>query len=153
MACHVAARLLPPEGSGATRRLLVAVTGDDMRNQTRISPLGFILSEGASYVTSYRVTERPIQEAMSVVFVIPRSREAGGAFHDGVERCLRWKRTSDLWSILPYIENGSGGEALPAGQPIEPPPFAAEARTSPVRASVLTGSNTAVRTAETTVPA
>ena len=84
-----------------------------MRELPKVAPLQFLLSEGGQYITSYKVSEKPLPEAMSVVFVIPRSREAaGGAFFDGVLRCLRWKRPSDLWSILPYIETGDG----------EPPP-------------------------------
>jgi hypothetical protein len=59
---------------------------------------------------------------MSVIFVIPRSREAaGGAFFDGVLSCLKWKRPGDYWSVLPYIEAGDG-EPPPPRDP-EPPVF------------------------------
>jgi hypothetical protein len=59
---------------------------------------------------------------MSVSFVIPRSREAAsGAFFEGVLSCLKWKRPSDLWSVLPYIESGDG-EPPPPRDP-EPPVF------------------------------
>jgi hypothetical protein len=38
-----------------------------------------------------------------------------------VLNCLRWKRPSDLWSVLPYIETGDG-ESPPPHDP-EPPLF------------------------------
>jgi hypothetical protein len=95
-----------------------------MREQPKVAPLQFLLSDGGRYVTSYKVTEKPPAEAMSVIFVIPRSREAAdGAFFGGVLNCLRWKRPSDLWSLLPYIETGDG-EPPPSSDP-EPPVFTA----------------------------
>ena len=88
--------------------------------------LHFMLSEGGQHVTSYKISEKPLPEAMSVIFVIPRSREAaGGAFFEGVANCLRWKRPSDLWSVLPYIETGDG-EPPPPRDP-EPPVFTSNA--------------------------
>ena len=109
----MAGRLVSGEGLKGMRRLMLAVAGDDMREQPKPTPLQFLLSEGTQYITSYKISEKPLPDAMSVVFVIPRSREAtGGAFFDGVLQCLRWKRPSDLWSIVPYIEAGDG----------EPPP-------------------------------
>jgi HEAT repeat protein len=110
---HVAGRILAGESLKGMRRAMLAVAADDMREAPRVAPLQFLLSEGGQYITSYKVTERPQPEAMSVIFVIPRSREAaGGGFYEGALRCLAWKRASDLWSILPYIETGDG----------EPPP-------------------------------
>ncbi len=110
---HVAGRMVSGEAVKGMRRLMLAVAGEDMREPPKIMPLQFLLSEGAQYITSYKISEKPLPDAMSVVFVIPRSREStGGAFFDGVLQCLRWKRPSDLWSIVPYIESGDG----------EPPP-------------------------------
>ena len=110
---YVAGRMISGDGLKGIRRLMLAVAGDDMRDQPRPLPLQFLLGEGTQYITSYKITEKPLPEAMSVVFVIPRSREAtGGAFFDSVLQCLRWKRPSDLWSVVPYIETGDG----------EPPP-------------------------------
>jgi hypothetical protein len=111
---HVAARMLGGESLKGLRRLILAVAGEDMRDQPKVAPLQFLLSEGAQYVTSYKILDKPLPESMSVVFVIPRSREAaGGAFFDGVLSCLRWKRPSDLWSVLPYIETGDGEPPQP----------------------------------------
>jgi hypothetical protein len=119
---HVAGRMLAGESAKGLRRLMVAVTGEDMREPPKVAPLQFLLSEGVQYITSYRVTEKPLPESMSVVFVIPRSREAAeGAFFEGVLNCLRWKRPSDLWSLLPYIQTGDG--EAPAPRDPEPPPF------------------------------
>ena len=123
---HAAGRMLAGESLKGLRRLMLAVVGDDMREQPKVAPLQFLLSEGAQYITSYKVSEKPLPESMSVVFVIPRSREAGdGAFYEGVLRCLRWKRPSDLWSLLPYVETGDGES--PAPRDPEPPLFTGNA--------------------------
>jgi len=119
---HVAGRMLPGESRTGMRRVMVAVAADDAREHVEVAPLQFILSEAGRFVTSYKVTEKPETSAMSVILVIPRSREAaGGAFFDGAARCLRWKRPSDLWSILPYIETGDGEP--PAPHDPDPPIF------------------------------
>ncbi len=123
---HVAGRMLPGESLKGTRRIMVAVASDESKEPPKVAPLQFILSEGGQYVTSYKVMEKPQGEAMSVIFVIPRSREAaGGAFFDGAARCLNWKRPSDLWSVLPYIETGDGEP--PAPHDPDPPLFTSNA--------------------------
>jgi HEAT repeat protein len=119
---HVAGRMLPGETLKGTRRIMVAVAADDAREQPKVAPLQFLLNEGGQFVTTYKVVEKPEPPAMSVIFVIPRCREtAGGAFFDGAARCLSWKRQSDLWSILPYIETGDGEP--PAPHDPDPPFF------------------------------
>jgi len=119
---HVAGRMLGGESLKGLRRLMLAVAAEDMREPAKVAPLQFMLSEGGQYITSYKITEKPQPESMSVVFVIPSSREAaGGAFFEGVLNCLRWKRPSDLWSVLPYIETGDG-EPPPPRDP-KPPLF------------------------------
>jgi hypothetical protein len=121
---HVAGRMLAGESLKGSRRLLLAVAAEDMREQPKVAPLQFILSEGGQYVTSYKAAVKPLPESMSVVFVIPRSREAaGGAFFESLLHCLRWKRPSDLWSVLPYIQT-EDGDAPPPHDP-DPPSFTA----------------------------
>ena len=121
---HVAGRMLAGESLKGLRRLLLAVAAEDMRDQPKVAPLQFILSEGGQYVTSYKAAVKPLPESMSTVFVIPRSREAaGGAFFEGLLHCLRWKRPSDLWSVLPYIQT-EDGDAPPPHDP-DPPSFTA----------------------------
>jgi HEAT repeat protein len=123
---HVAGRMVVDDSLKGLRRLIVAVAADDMREPPKVGPLQFMLSEGGQHVTSYKISEKPLPEAISVIFVIPRSREAaGGAFFEGVANCLRWKRPSDLWSVLPYIETGDG-EPPPPRDP-EPPVFTSNA--------------------------
>src|SRR5450755_4522043 len=88
---HVAGRMLSGESLKGLRRLMLAVAGEDMRDPPKVAPLQFLLSEGAQYVTSYKISERALPEFMNVSFVIPRSREAaGGAFFEGVLSCLKW---------------------------------------------------------------
>jgi hypothetical protein len=121
---HVAGRMIAGESVHGLRRLVLAVAAEDMREYPKVAPLQFLLTEGGQYVTSYKISEKPLPESMSVVFVIPRSREAaGGAFFEGVLHCLRWKRPSDLWSLLPYIQTEDGEAPLPH-EP-DPPLFTA----------------------------
>jgi hypothetical protein len=111
---HIGGRILAGESTKGTRRTLLAVESDSMRDQPKVAPLQFLLSEAGQYITSYKVVEKPQAEAISVIFVIPRSRDAaGGTFLAAAERCLTWKRPSDLWSILPYIETGDGEPPAP----------------------------------------
>jgi hypothetical protein len=124
-AWHVGAKLAHNDGPRGTRRVWIAVASDDAKESPAVPPLGFILSEGGQFVTSYKVTERPSPEAMSVVFVLPRSREDSRVFYDAVESCLKWKRTSDLWCVLPYMETGDG-EPPPPHDP-DPPVFTSSA--------------------------
>jgi HEAT repeat protein len=119
---HVAARIYTEDAKGM-RRALVAVAADDSRELPPVPPLGFHLSECGSNVMSYKVTDRPAPEAMSVVFLIPREAEAAAPFREGIESCLKWKRTSDLWCVLPYIESGDGVLPEPDMDP-DPPQFA-----------------------------
>jgi HEAT repeat protein len=121
-AWHVAARVYSADSKGM-RRALVAIATDDARELPAVPPLGFLLNEDGSHVMSYKVTERPAPEAMSVVFLLPREPDAALPFRQGIESCLKWKRTSDLWCILPYLESGDG--LLPeAGLDPEAPQFA-----------------------------
>ena len=127
-AWHLAGRLLPADPAGGTRRLLLAVATGDFREQPRIAPLQFLLSEGNQHVLNYKIAEKPVPDAISVVFVMPRSSDAaGGAFFAGVNECLRWKRPSDMWSILPYVESGESEPLLPRVP--EPPIFTCNAET------------------------
>lgn len=122
---HVAGRILAGESLKGMRRAMVTVASDDFRDIPKVAPLQFLLSEGGQYITSYKVGEKNQSEAISVVFVIPRSKAAaGGAFFEGVARCLGWKRPSDLWSILPYVETGDG-EVPPPHDP-DPAQFTAK---------------------------
>jgi HEAT repeat protein len=106
---HMAGRILTGETLKGMRRAVLSVVSGDFREVPKVMPLQFLLSEGGQYITNYDVRERAQAEMMNVIFVIPRSREAaGGAFFEGVLRCLAWKRPSDLWCILPYLETGDG---------------------------------------------
>jgi HEAT repeat protein len=124
--CHIAARVLTAARSTALRRVTVAIASEGAREQ-RVAPIQFIMSEGKRYVTSYKVNERPEPEAMSVIFVIPRTAEEDfRPFAEGALQCLQWKRPSDLWCVLPYLESGDPGLAAPA-QEIGAPQFTARA--------------------------
>jgi HEAT repeat protein len=124
---HVAARLLPGSRLKGTRKIMVAVAADGAKEPPKVAPLQFILSEGSQYVTSFKVTEKPEPEANSIIFVIPRTGEPDfGPFREAALNCLKWKRPSDLWCVLPYLESGDEGLAGLA-QEMPPPQFTATA--------------------------
>jgi hypothetical protein len=108
----------------AQRKVHLAVTPENGQGQPKILPTQFILSENGQNVMSYKVTEKPEMEAMSVVFVFPRAGEAAAApWNQGAMKCLAWKRHSDLWANLPFLPSG---EPEAKGHAIdEPPAFSA----------------------------
>lgn len=88
-------------------------------DQPKILPTQFILTEGSQYVLSYKVTEKPAAEAMSVIFVLPRTEEPKNApWNQGVSQCLAWKARSDLWCNLAFLQ---AGDPPAAPSPAKPP--------------------------------
>jgi hypothetical protein len=121
----VAARLTPGSRLKGMRTVMAAVAADGSQAPPKICPLQFILSEGGQYITSFKVNERPEPEAISVIFVIPRTTEPDfKPFQSAALNCLKWKRPSDLWCVLPYLESGDGGLGGQA-QEMPPPQFTA----------------------------
>jgi HEAT repeat protein len=93
----------PKDPRTGQRRVSVAVVSADGRESPRILPAQFMLSEDGQPVWSYRVLEKPAPEAMSVIFLFPRSVDgAGKPWDQGALRCLNWKRSTDLWCTVPY---------------------------------------------------
>ena len=94
------------------RRLQLAVTSADGGEPHKILATQFLLTEEGKHVLDYKAAERPIPEAMSVVFVCPRSGIPGNSpWTLGALHCLEWKRASDLWAVQTYLlEESPGGE-------------------------------------------
>jgi HEAT repeat protein len=119
---HVAGRIVSASKRNGSRRVMVAVAADWMKEPPKIAPLQFILSESNQYITSYRVAARPESEAISVIFIIPRAPDSEyRPFQDAALTCLKWKRPSDLWCVLPYLDSGDCGlsghaQEMPAPQ-------------------------------------
>lgn len=87
------------------RRVAVAVVTADGRGSPPVLPVQFILTENAQTVWSYRVTEKMAPGPLTVLFLFPRRRDSGGQEWDhGALRCLNWKRSTDLWSAVPYSD-------------------------------------------------
>jgi hypothetical protein len=106
------------------RRVSVAVTTADGRGSPAVLPAQFVLSENGQPVWSYRVAEKMVPGPMSVVFLFPRKLDnTGKPWDQGALRCLHWKRSTDLWSMLPY----SGTDDAPSERPadLELPTFIA----------------------------
>jgi hypothetical protein len=112
-----------PNGRQTTlRKVHLAVASNDVDEQPKILPTQFTLTEGARNVLAYKVTERPAAEAMSVIFIFPRSEEAASApWNQGASQCLAWKRRSDLWCNLPFLPPGDPEAA--GASPRQPLPF------------------------------
>lgn len=134
------------------RRVEVAIVTADGRGNPSISPVQFILTENGQTVWSYRVTEKMAPGPLTVLFLFPRRLDASGNEWDhGAMRCLHWKRSTDLWSTVPY----SGADDDPSEGPadLELPSFiansaqAAKAFQKPQLRLDCTGFWTAVRRA------
>jgi hypothetical protein len=107
----------------------LATTPNAAAGPPKILPTQFILTEGARNVLSYKVVERQAADAMSVIFVFPRTEEPSSApWNQAALQCLAWKRPSDLWCHLPFLPPGDpeaspgNPRTLPAG--LEAPPEA-----------------------------
>jgi hypothetical protein len=116
---HISARVSEMEQNG-WRRAVVAIGGDNSGELPAIPSLGFILSEAGSPVMSYRVIRRNPPPPISVAFILPQGAEAAGPLREGIESCLKWKRSRDLWCLLPYadsVDSGMTDAPVDAGGP------------------------------------
>lgn len=109
------------QGDGQ-RRVSVAVLDTQGRESPRLLPTQFILTENGQPVWTYRVTERPAAQPMSVIFLFPHSLEVAGKLldHNGL-RGLAWKRAIDQWSSARYSPDAE----LPSADQFELPSFIA----------------------------
>lgn len=122
---RVSAFLMGKDSHKTPRRLRVAVVLDSGSKDLKLLPTHFIVSEDNQAVMSYQVIERPAREAMTVIFVFPRTATPETApWNQAALRCLDWKRSTDLWCTVPYLPDD---DAVPAeGLDLELPPFAAQ---------------------------
>jgi hypothetical protein len=101
----VVARLLDTD-PGKPRRLLLAAVDAQGPIFPAILPAQILLYEDGQPVVNYRVTERPLPDMLSVVFLFPRTGSQSAL------SCLRWKRPGDLWAAVYYTRETPAG-ALP----------------------------------------
>jgi hypothetical protein len=132
------------------RRVSVAVVTADGRGNPKILPAQFLLSEDGQPVWSYRVAEKMAPGPMTVLFLFPRKLDNTG-WDQGALRCLKWKRSTDLWSSVPY--SGEVADLSASSLDLELPSFignssrAARVFQEAPRRSDCTGFWTAVRRA------
>ncbi len=108
------------------RRVSVAVVSADGRGSPRILPVQFHLFEDGQPIWSYKVTEKMAPGPLQVLFLFPRTLANGGQSWDqGALRCLQWKRSTDLWSSVPYSGVDDGPSDAPSE--LELPTFIANA--------------------------
>jgi len=121
----VSALLLAKDSRKTSRRLRVAVVPDTGSENLKLLPTHFIVSEDNQAVMSYQVLERPAREAMTVIFVFPRTPTPDVApWNQAALRCLDWKRPTDLWCTVPYLPDDDSAPA--PGMDLELPPFVAQ---------------------------
>lgn len=111
MASHPAewqlgARVAGSDPQKGIRRLSIAVS---VPNGTPPPLYGthFLLTENGRLVHSYKFAERPVQDAMPVVFILPRG--VGQCESQGLQgalRCLPLKRLADFWACEHYVTEG-----------------------------------------------
>jgi hypothetical protein len=82
------------------RRLSVAVIATDGRGNPTVQPVQFLLSEDGQFVWSYRVEEKESPGPLTVLFLFP---------DQGALRDVKWKRSKDRWSAIPYSLTDSAG--------------------------------------------
>ena len=122
---HVAGRMLAGESLKGMRRLMLAVAGEDMREQPKVAPLQFLLSEGASIhhvVQNHREAATRRHERDFCDSALPRG---GGRrlFRRRAAIACGGSGPAICGASLPYIETGDG-EPPPPRDP-EPPVFTA----------------------------
>ncbi|HEY2012853.1 MAG TPA: HEAT repeat domain-containing protein, partial [Bryobacteraceae bacterium] len=104
---RVIARFLP-KGRPGSREVQVEVCSNDGKEQIKLLPTQFILSEDGQNMTTYSVEERQVPRALAIAFLYPRTTEpADASFNQGSLRALTWKRPADLWSTVPYLATAS----------------------------------------------
>jgi hypothetical protein len=108
-----------PAGPKPMRHVQVAVGATGVALPP-LRAIEFLLTEDAQPILNYRLTVRPNPPAMSVVFLFPRGGEVGEPpWVTGALACLAGKRTSDLWSYLPWMPaSDASGPAVPENQEI-----------------------------------
>lgn len=101
------------------RRVQLAIATEDGGEYPVALATQFLVGEDGRPVISYRTTEFPAPETMSVSFVFPRGKEPSAEpWIRGALRCRSWKRKSDLWSLQPYLPpEESEGSDRPADDP------------------------------------
>jgi HEAT repeat protein len=121
----VSAFLVGKESQKTARRVRVAVVPGNGSENLKFLPTHFIVSEDNQAVMSYQVFERPARQAMTVIFVFPRTTTPDIApWNQGALRCLDWKRPTDLWCTVPYLPDDDSAPA--PGLELELPPFSAQ---------------------------
>jgi HEAT repeat protein len=121
----VSALLLAKDPQKTSRRIRVAVVPDTGSENLKMLPTHFIVSEDNQAVMSYQVREMPAREAMTVIFVFPRTTAPDVApWNHAALRCLDWKRPTDLWCSVPYLPDDDSASA--PGLELELPPFSAQ---------------------------
>lgn len=100
------------------RSVSVAVITKDGHEDPAVLPAQFLLSENGQPVWSYRVAEKTQPGPLALIFLFPRQLELSGKPWDQVgSRSVKWKRSTDRWSALPY-----SGSDTPLVRPADPEP-------------------------------
>jgi HEAT repeat protein len=121
----LSAFLLPKDAHKTSRRVRVAVVSGTGSEDLKLLPTHFIVSEDNQTVMAYQIREMTEREAMTVIFVFPRTTTPDVApWNQAALRCLDWKRPPDLWCTVPYLLDDDSAPG--AGLELELPPFSTQ---------------------------
>ena len=96
----VAIAVAPQNTRAGERVVSVAVSAADGQETPSILPVQFLLTEDGEPVWSYRVARKEAPAPLSAVLVFPRTLDKGAS------PCLKWQRSTDVWSTLTFPDNG-----------------------------------------------
>jgi len=120
----IAGSCSPKDPRTGQRCVSLAVGTADGGGIPRVLPVQFMLSENGQPVWSYRVEEGMAPDPMTVMFLFPRKVDnSANPWDQGGLRCLQWRRSTDLWSAVPYF--GAGDNAPPDAEDTAFPSFTA----------------------------
>jgi hypothetical protein len=101
--------------SHETRRLVVTLWSATRQDLSSMKATDFALWEGGDLVLDYQISGQNAALAISG-FVLPRFSSMDDAYAQavlaGIERCLKYKRSDDLWRLDRYLTKPRAGGAM-----------------------------------------
>lgn len=105
---------------GSSRHLSLTLWSPDKPDLSSMKPTQFAIWEGGKLVQDYEIAAHPNPALAISGFVLPRFSSAadpyGIAVLEGIQGCLKYKRTDDLWRLDRYLTEPRSGES---GAPLE----------------------------------
>jgi hypothetical protein len=114
------------EQKGDVRRLVLSLWSPTRQDLSALKSTDFILKEGDELVQDYEISGQSNPALAIFGFILPRFSSAVDTYRvavlEGIERCLKYKRSQDLWRLDRYLNEPRNGQAAPlekAGLPYD----------------------------------